>query len=219
MTNPDQQGAANDYQRMMASFHQTGQNAAEKLRDSLDPTARRAIEQGLPGKMADFDRTLPDPMRIAMAHDAVRNLAFWYAAQRADPATALSRAYDGIFGLHYDFDQHLRAPKGELPTIAAAGEAVRSTLTPQMLGPIGGYPVLTPDERRAIYADALPDAYWQTNGLGDGAVLMMPLRNGSVQAVRDYTGHPVGFRYADAPQIAAGRPPPQLPPPQPGAVP
>jgi hypothetical protein len=110
-------------------------------------------------------------------------------------------------------------PKGELGTVEAAGRAIQAGVTPDELGAVPGTnPGLTNEQRQAIYLDAIRRGFWATNPSDDGAVLMLRFQDGMVLPARKGDGNLIGFKFEDAARIAAAAHP-QLPPPEPGAVP
>lgn len=217
MDTPAQIVAAGDYQRMLGEIGQKG--GAQQLAKAAPPEAVKAIDQALPGRMADFRATVRDPAQYRMFAGAVQNLATWYAYRGDDAATAMQKAYDGVVGQRWDFDGALRVPKGQLATIEAAAQKIQGGIKTEQLGPVPGNPDLTLEQRQAIYLDAIRRGYWQTNQSDDGAVLMLRYRNGGAAPATLADGKRIEFKFADAPRLAASAPPPQLPPAQPGIVP
>ena len=189
-----------------------------KLKEAALPEAVRSINDDLDEQMAPFRATTRDPVAYDNIRDAVQHLAWFYAFQGHQPFDALRAAHNGILGVRYDFSGALRTPKGEKATVERAAAAVQVGVTPDQLGTVPGTnPGLT-NERQAIYLDAIGRGFWATNASDDGAVLMQRFRDGMVLPARKGDGNLISFNFADAARIAAAARP-QLPPPEPGAVP
>ena len=217
MDRPEQVVAAGDYQRMLQEIGAKG--GAQKLRDAIAPEAVKNIGQDLPDIMSSFRGTVPDPGQYQMMAGAVQNLARYYAYRGDDPGTALQKAYNGLVGAHWEFDDALRVPKGELAPVKRAAQAVQDGIKLDQLGPVPGNPQLTPEQRQGIYRDAIKNGFWATNESDDGAVLMLKYRNGGLAPARTSDGRRVEFKFADAARLVQQAGPPALPAPEPGAVP
>jgi hypothetical protein len=222
MDQPGQSIAAKDMRRMLSYVHDKGGIA--KLKEAALPEAVRSINDDLDETMAPFRATTRDPVAYANIRDAVQHLAWFYAFQGRQPFDGLRAGYNGILGVRYDFSGALRTPKGEMATVERTAAAVQAGVTPDQLGTVPGtHPGLTNEQRQAIYLDAIGRGFWATNASDDGAVLMLRFRDGMVLPARKGANGPDGgnlisFNFADAARIAAAARP-QLPPPEPGAVP
>jgi hypothetical protein len=203
MDMPGQIVAAGDYQRMLGEIAAKG--GAQKLKEAAPPEAVKAIDQDLPGEMADFRATIRDPVQYRIFAGAVQNLARYYAYRGDGPSAALQKAYDGIIGQRWDMDGQLRTPRGMLALAQDAARSVQDSVNIDRLGPVPGNPQLTPEQRQYVYQEAIKRGFWATNEADDGAVLMLRYMNGGVAPAQLADGKRLEFKFAEAPRLAAWR--------------
>ena len=82
----------------------------------------------------------------------------WPAITRiaaTDPGTALQKAYNGLVGAHWEFDDALRVPKGELAPVKRAAQAVQDGIKLDQLAPALSSIPLTSQQGREITRDAV----------------------------------------------------------------
>ena len=201
LDHPEQTVGAGDMQRMLSEASAKG--GMQKLREAAPEQEVKTINQGLDAQVAPLMATMPDPMLGAVWKDAVKNLATYYAFRGQDGGTALRNAWQNLIFSRYDFDGALRVPKGQLATVQQAGDRIVQGITPDQLAPAPTTVPLTPEQGRAATLDAIRRGYWQTDESGDGAVLMLPWRNGLIAPARKADGSRIEFKFADAPAILA----------------
>ncbi len=214
MDAPSQVTARADFQRSLQA------GTPEQLKTAAGSIAAKAIDDpttGLDDKLEDFRGTTMFNSGGLQLYNTVRSsvqrLAYYYAAQGKDGATALSMATDGILG-KYDMSGTMRVPKGMLPQVQAATGQVQAELKPTDLAPMPGNENLSQDQRQAIGLQAAQSGRWVPNADESGLTLMSTLRNGAVLPVRGADGKAVSVRFDD---VRAGKYPP--PPDEAGSVP
>lgn len=200
-----------DYARMLAAARQAG--GMDKLDDALPRTTRDQINRDIDTYTASFTRTAMasgqsggGPL-ASMVHNAVRNLATYYAMSGVDASTALQRAADRIINDRYEIQGTMRVPRttsdgrplGLAPVMRAQADTMRA-LTPEGLDDLPGNSQVPPDERRRIAWRAAQRGFWVPNERDTGLVLMMELENGGRVPVRRQGGARVELMFDNLPQ-------------------
>lgn len=184
MTHPDQVGVRGDAQRMMSMVAEKGGEAA--LRDALVRTSAagsgnpaKLIDDALPGALAPFLETV----RLSGGQELfnkvegfVRNLAYFYAFQGADPNRAVQHAVNGVLNARYDFLSTMRVPKGAGPLASEVARNVQADLVAEAVkGVTAGDPLEA--EKNARLLDVAQSGFWVTNANDDGIVLYGNYKN------------------------------------------
>ena len=200
-----------DYARMLSAARQAG--GMDKLDDALPRATRDQINRDIETYTAPFTRTAMasgqsggGPL-ATMVHNAIRNLATYYALQGVDASTAMQRAADRVVNDRYEIQGTMRVPRttsdgrplGLAPVMRAQADVMR-TLTPEGLDDIPGNAQVPPDERRRIAWRAAQRGFWAPNERDTGLVLMMELENGGRVPVRRQGGERVELFFDNLPQ-------------------
>jgi hypothetical protein len=203
MDRPDQAAVRADFQTMLKTVAEKG--GPEQLRKVTPHQAVQDIGQAIAPIMAPFRATTPDPKLYGAVQDAVQHLAEYYAFKGQSGDAAVKAAYDGILGRKYDFAGMVRAPKGQLGTVEAAGAAALRDLAANDVPDIGGSAELTADQRRGIYLDAVKNGQWATNADDSGIVRLARFRDGALLPARRADGSRIEIKFPDAPALAVGQ--------------
>lgn len=200
-----------DYARTLAAARQAG--GMDKLDDALPRTTRDQINRDIDTYTQAFTRTATasgqsggGPL-ASMVHNAVRNLATYYAMQGVSAGDALQRASDRIINDRYEMQGTMRVPRttsdgrplGLAPVMRAQADVMRG-LTPEGLDDVPGSSQVPPDERRRIAWRAAQRGFWVPNERDTGLVLMMELENGGRVPVRRQGGARVELTFDNLPQ-------------------
>ena len=207
MVQPDQAAYRTDFERMIKFTIQKG--GAEQLKKNAG-AAGKAVDENIENQLEVFRATVQGDQKLyATVHNAVRDLAYYYALQLNDGKAAVEKAYEGILGRKYDFENTYRAPKGSLGTVDAAANELLSTVTPDAVrDPGGGDPNLTADYRKRQEYAAIQNGRWVNNQNDDGLIRMSVRRDGQTVPSRRADGSVIQFKFSEAPGIIARRPPP-----------
>lgn len=215
MDRPDQIVAAGDLARAIGLAAEKGGMSA--LRKSVPDATQKEIDKRLDDELADFRESVGQQAGgarlYANVRDAAQVLAYYNGFRGQSESEAVRNAVNGIINAKYDFGTigggQVRVPKGTLSTVDRAARVVQSGITADQLGPVPGNPLLTPDQRKAIWLGAIRDGGWANNEDDSGLVLMGKFRDGAQSVVRRADGSRVELKFGAAPSISQAAEPAQ----------
>lgn len=178
-----------DYARMLAAARQAG--GMDKLDDGLAEATRNQINRDVEGYTRAFTRTATASGQTggaplaSMVHNAVRNLATYYALQGASAGDAMQRAADRIINDKYEIQGTMRVPRmtsdgrplGLAPVARAQAEVMRGLTAERLLDISGPADVPMEDRRRSEWL-AAQRGFWVPTENDRGLVLMREVENG-----------------------------------------
>ncbi len=204
MDGPDQAAARTELQTAQQQAEKVG--GVAKYAETLPPSAKTAIDNGLDAALQDFQTTTRQNTGGQEVYSSVRQatqlLAYSYVARQGlDPTTAVAKAANSIVGDRYDMDGTMRVPKGTMGQVQAATSNVVAALKPTDLAPFGGDPAISQDQRQSIELDAARRGTWVPNN-DDSGLILMGLRKNGYGVVRMQNGSPVEVKFSDAARLS-----------------
>lgn len=218
------QGQGQDVVRQdyIRAWQAAGKKGEQKLEESIDPQDKAAINKDIDQRLSAFRSTIMVPgVSAAQNVDAytqfrsgVKLLASYYSLQGLDGDRALDKAINGMVGAKWDLGDTYRTPKGMIAQTENAMSAVQSGLKVEDIRDPGAIPgskeaALDPDKRKQLWLGG--KKLWVNNEAGDGVVMRVQGRDGSVQPIFRNDGSRVELKFADIakqPASAGGAPAP-----------
>lgn len=213
---PGQQQVRQDYVRAWQSA--AALKGDKKFDDLIGGQDRTAINTGLDDALKDFRNTVMVPGVSAaqnadaygQMHNGVKMLATYYTLQGMDGTSALRKAVDGVVNQKWDLGNTYRTPKGMIAQTESAMNQVAGGLTADNVRDPGAIPgskeaALDPDKRTQLFVGG--QKLWVNNEAGDGVVMRVRGRDGSVMPIYTKDGQRVELKFAD---IAKQATPPAL---------
>jgi hypothetical protein len=207
MTAPGQVGARGDVQKMLSLAAKKGgmaelHKSVQAMGTSTSKPAKD-IDDGLGDALAPFQestRFSGGPDLYETVHDAVKNLAYYYAFQGAKAPDAIRQAVSGVLDARYDFDGTMRVPKGQMPLAREVTQGVQARLTADDLAPVAGGPLAGGERSRLL--DVAKRGFWTPNANDDGLVLMGTYQNIGAgvpvrMPIKRADGHNVEIKFSD----------------------
>jgi hypothetical protein len=210
MDRRDQQVAAADLSRSLATISQKGGMAAvkagagEQIKD---------IDKEIISQLEDFRLSTGPQSGGEDLHkrveEAAQALAYYYAYRGESATQAAKHAVDGVVNAKYDFgsfgNNMVRVPKnGDRSMVSdtqTAADRVLRDLTIDQLPPIPGSPYLRPEQSKALWLENIQAGGWVNNNDDTGIVLMAQLRQGGMVPVHRSDGSQVVLLFRDVQPI------------------
>lgn len=205
----DAPGQAQVRQDYVRAWQAAGKRGEQKLEDAIDPSIKGDINKGIDSQLSDFRATILVPGISAAQNveaytqfrNGVKLLASYYALQgETDGARAVKKAIDGMVGAKWDLAETFRTPKGMVSQTENAMSQVERGLTIDNVRDPGAEAgskeaALDPKKRTELWLGG--KKLWVNNEAGDGVVMRVQARDGSVMPIYNQAGQRIELKFSD----------------------